>query len=92
MNRLLTLKLFLPLTSCFGKKLLKLSLILLKLSLILFFFKNQTWELVDLLSGAKPIGYKWIFKRKFFPDGSIEKYKARLVWVPWLFRPRPTAQ
>ena len=41
--------------------------------------KNQTWELVDLPSGAKPIGYKWIFKRKYFPDGSIEKYKARLV-------------
>ena len=41
--------------------------------------KNKTWELVDLASGAKPIGYKWIFKRKYFPDGSIEKYKARLV-------------
>ena len=41
--------------------------------------KNQTWELVDLPSGEKPIGYKWIFKRKYFLDGSIEKYKARLV-------------
>ena len=40
--------------------------------------KNQTWELVDLPSGEKPIGYKWIFKRKYFSDGSIEKYKARL--------------
>ena len=34
------------------------------------------WELVNLPSGAKPIGFKWIFKRKY---GSIEKYKARLV-------------
>ena len=41
--------------------------------------KNQTWELVDLPSGEKPIGHQWIFKRKYFPDGSIEKYKARLV-------------
>ena len=41
--------------------------------------KNQTWELVDLPSRAKPIGYKWIFKRKYFPIGYIEKYKARLV-------------
>ena len=41
--------------------------------------KNQTWELVDLPSGAKPIGYKWIFKRKYLSDVSIEKYKARLV-------------
>ena len=41
--------------------------------------KNQMWELVDLPSGAKHIGYKWIFKRKYLLDGSIEKYKARLV-------------
>ena len=41
--------------------------------------QNQTWELVDLPLGAKPIGCKWIFKRKFHPDGSIEKYKVRLV-------------
>ena len=41
--------------------------------------KNKTWELVDLPLGAKPIGYKWIFKRKYFPDGSIEKYKALLI-------------
>ena len=41
--------------------------------------KNQTWELIDLPSGAKPIGYKWIFKIKYLSDGSIEKYKARLI-------------
>jgi len=29
--------------------------------------------------GSKPIGCKWIFKRKYFSDGSIDKYKARLV-------------
>ena len=41
--------------------------------------KNKTWELVNFPSGEKPIGYKWIFKRKYFPNGSIEKYKVRLV-------------
>ena len=41
--------------------------------------KNKTWKLVHLPSGAKLIGYKWIFKRKHLSNVSIEKYKARLV-------------
>lgn len=41
--------------------------------------KNETWDLVDLPIGAKPIGLKWVFKIKRNPDGSINKYKARLV-------------
>ena len=40
--------------------------------------QNHTWELVDLPSGSKPLGYKWIFKRKMKVDCSIDKYKARL--------------
>jgi hypothetical protein len=40
---------------------------------------NGTWELADLPKGKKPIGSKWIFKRKYYPDGSISAYKARLV-------------
>ena len=41
--------------------------------------QNHTWELVDLPPGCKPLGHKWIFKRKRKLDGTIEKYKARLV-------------
>ena len=41
--------------------------------------KNHMWELVDLPPGSKPLGYKWIFKKKMKADGSIDKYKARLV-------------
>ena len=41
--------------------------------------QNHTWELVDLPPGSKPLGYKWIFKKKMKADGSIDKYKARLV-------------
>ncbi|GJV85584.1 retrotransposon protein, putative, ty1-copia subclass [Tanacetum coccineum] len=37
------------------------------------------WELVDLPPGCKPLGYKWIFKKKMKADGTIDKYKARLV-------------
>ena len=40
---------------------------------------NHTWELVDLPPGVKTIGCKWIFKRKLKQDGSIKKYKTRLV-------------
>ncbi|XP_062113481.1 uncharacterized mitochondrial protein AtMg00820-like [Humulus lupulus] len=41
--------------------------------------QNHTWELVDLPTGCKPLGSKWIFKRKMKTDGTIDKYKARLV-------------
>ncbi|RVW29758.1 Retrovirus-related Pol polyprotein from transposon TNT 1-94 [Vitis vinifera] len=40
---------------------------------------NQTWELVDLPSGSKPIGCKWVFRRKYHTDGMIQTFKARLV-------------
>ncbi|KAD7478580.1 hypothetical protein E3N88_01716 [Mikania micrantha] len=40
---------------------------------------NNTWKLTDLPPGCKPLGCKWIFKRKMKVDGSIDKYKARLV-------------
>ncbi|GAA0161049.1 transmembrane signal receptor [Lithospermum erythrorhizon] len=40
---------------------------------------NETWELIDLLAGKKPIGYRWIYKIKCKPDDTIAKYKARLV-------------
>ncbi|GJT92760.1 DNA-directed RNA polymerase subunit beta', partial [Tanacetum coccineum] len=41
--------------------------------------QNHTWELVDLPPGCKPLGYKWIFKKKMKADGTIDKYKAMLV-------------
>ncbi|GJZ26269.1 zinc finger, CCHC-type containing protein [Tanacetum coccineum] len=40
---------------------------------------NNTWVLADLPLGCKPFGCKWIFKRKLKIDGTIEKFKARLV-------------
>ena len=36
--------------------------------------KNYRWTLIYLPKGTKPIGCKWIFKRKYNPNGSIDKY------------------
>ena len=40
---------------------------------------NDVWTLVDPLEGVKPIGCKWVFKRKRGADGKVETYKAHLV-------------
>ena len=40
---------------------------------------NETWELVELPSGRKPVGCKWVFKIKRDCNGKVEQYKARLV-------------
>ena len=40
---------------------------------------NKVWELVDLPEGIKPIGCKWVYKRKRGADGKVETFKARLV-------------
>ena len=42
-------------------------------------YSNQVWTLVDLPDGFRPIGCKWIYKRKIGPDGKVDTYKARLV-------------
>jgi hypothetical protein len=41
--------------------------------------KNEAWDLVELPTGRKPIGRKWVFKKKLNAEGKVEKYKARLV-------------
>ena len=41
--------------------------------------QNQTWDLVPKPKHVKPISCKWVYKIKHCPDGSIERYKARLV-------------
>ena len=41
--------------------------------------KNHTWDLVTLLLGKSMVDCKWIYKIKTHFDGSIERYKTRLV-------------
>ena len=40
---------------------------------------NETWTLVELPQGKKPVGCKWIFTVKYKADGSIERFKAMPV-------------
>ena len=40
---------------------------------------NHTWDLSPQAVGKKPIGCKWVYKVKHKADGSIERFKARLV-------------
>ncbi|KAA0051499.1 gag/pol protein [Cucumis melo var. makuwa] len=44
-----------------------------------FIYFNLVWDLVDQLDGVKPIGWKWIYKRKRGADGKVQAFKARLV-------------
>ena len=42
-------------------------------------YSNFVWELVDPPEDVRPIGCKWIFKRKRGIDGKGETFKDRLV-------------
>ena len=41
--------------------------------------RNKTWHLVPLKSGKNLIDCKWVYKVKRKADGSIDRYRARLV-------------
>ncbi|RVW73975.1 Retrovirus-related Pol polyprotein from transposon TNT 1-94 [Vitis vinifera] len=41
--------------------------------------KNGMWTITDLPVGKRPVGCKWIFTIKYKADGSVERFKARLV-------------
>ena len=40
---------------------------------------NNTWSITSLPLGKFPIECKWVYRIKYHFDGSIERYKARLV-------------
>lgn len=54
----------------------------------LAFMRNETWSLVPLPPNRQAIGYKWVFKIKENLDGSVQKYKARLVVKGFLQKAR----
>ncbi|KAG8498489.1 hypothetical protein CXB51_004896 [Gossypium anomalum] len=42
-------------------------------------YENQVWTLVDPPEGVKPIGCKWVLKKKTDMDGNVQTYKGRLI-------------
>lgn len=40
---------------------------------------NDTWDVMELSKGKRPIWCKWVSNVKYKPNGTIERYKARLV-------------
>jgi hypothetical protein len=41
--------------------------------------KNATWHLIPPRPGLNVVGSKWVFKIKQKLDGSVDRYKTRLV-------------
>jgi hypothetical protein len=41
--------------------------------------KNKVWDLTELPTGRIPVGCKWVLRKKYKADGSLDKYKARLM-------------
>ena len=40
---------------------------------------NHTWDLVELPEGKNVVGSRWVFKVKHNADGTVERFKARLI-------------
>ncbi|KAL0378773.1 UNVERIFIED_CONTAM: Retrovirus-related Pol polyprotein from transposon RE2 [Sesamum radiatum] len=51
---------------------------------------NQVWTLVDPPKGVRPVGCKWVYKRKLGANGEVTAFKARLVAKGYTQRPGST--
>ena len=50
-------------------------------------FENGTFDIIDTPAGVRPIGSKWVFRRKYDAFGFLTKYKVRLVAKGFLQKP-----
>lgn len=41
--------------------------------------KNRTLDLMECPKEKNVIGLKWVFRKKYNPNGSVQKYKAQVV-------------
>ena len=44
-----------------------------------YMYSNQVWDLMEPPEWIKPIGYKWMYKKKRGTDDKVETFKARIV-------------
>ena len=42
-------------------------------------WKNKIWATIELPKGNKPMGCKWVYTVKYKGNGTLERYKARLI-------------
>ena len=40
---------------------------------------NHTWDVVPTQFGLSLVGSNWVYRVKYCSDGSVERYKARLI-------------
>ena len=38
--------------------------------------RNNTWQLTELPAGKKPIASKWVYRIKYKPDDTVDRFKA----------------
>ncbi|KAL0295193.1 UNVERIFIED_CONTAM: Retrovirus-related Pol polyprotein from transposon TNT 1-94 [Sesamum radiatum] len=48
---------------------------------------NKVWTLVDPFKDVRPVGCKWVYKRKLGANGEVTAFKARLVAKGYTQRP-----
>ncbi|KAF2889582.1 hypothetical protein ILUMI_16592 [Ignelater luminosus] len=49
--------------------------------------ENQTWKLVDLPTGKRAIENRWVYRVKNNPDGTVDRFKVRLVVKEYAQKP-----
>ena len=42
-------------------------------------YSNQAWDIVKAPNSIKPVGCKWVYKRKRGVNGKVATFKARLI-------------
>lgn len=50
-------------------------------------WNDETRELTEVLASKSPIVVKWVYKKKFKPNGVVDRFKARQVTKEYQQKP-----